>query len=166
MGFDEGIPNDRFLWKGSRQLHWYVSLQLCQQHPVAKLRMLGFFLLFVSQDVLSCPSSAGNISCMLQLKFKRKKMMKMFLPDVRNSQLHQERFSHIADWWEATDAKWRSKENALTHRGVGWRDGENQREDNFQRVKPFCCCIVLLNLAPPCKTLPRAWSNESGTACW
>lgn len=73
MGFDEGIPNDRFLWKYSRQLHWYVSLQLCQQHPMAKMRMLGFFLLVVSQNVLSCPSSAGNISCMLQLKLKEKK---------------------------------------------------------------------------------------------
>lgn len=73
MGFDEGIPNDRFLWKYSRQLHWYVSLQLCQQHPMAKMRMLGFFLLVVSQNVLSCPSSAGNISCVLQLRFLRKK---------------------------------------------------------------------------------------------
>lgn len=81
MGFDEGIPNDRFLWKYSHQLHRYISLQLCQQHPMAKMRMLGFFLLVASQNILSCPSSAGNISYMLQLRFfflKKKNRLKCF----------------------------------------------------------------------------------------
>jgi len=40
---------------------------------MAKMGMLGFFLLIVSQNVLSCPHSAGNISCVLQLRLKGKK---------------------------------------------------------------------------------------------
>lgn len=73
------------------------------------MRMLEFFLLVVSQNVMSCPVSPGNISCVLQLRLKKEK--EIFLPDVKNSQLHQERFSHITEKLQQVklSVKWRSR---------------------------------------------------------
>lgn len=38
-----------------------------------KMKMQGFFLLVVSQNVLSCPTSAGNINYMFKLRLKKEK---------------------------------------------------------------------------------------------
>lgn len=74
--------------------------------------------------------------------------MKMFLPDVKNSQLHQERFSHIADWWElqqVTGCQMEKQGGYINPWMSGIKGWGEPRDDNPLIVKPYCHCIVLLN---------------------
>lgn len=67
-----------------------------------KMKMLAFFLLVVSQNVLSCPTSAGNISCMLKLRGKKS----FYLMSKVLSYKKKKKISHVADWWEAAARHW------------------------------------------------------------